>query len=87
MGVGAAALLLAAFAGRGLAQADGVSAWAVFLIYSPFYLLGHVFGADHSHSAGLSRWDAAVFASQFLYFFVLTAAVRYLYRKRARGRA
>ena len=85
LALGAVALLLAAFAGIGLAQADGVWAWAVLLVYSPFYLLGHAFGTESSHSLALSNFDAAVFGAQFLYFFVITAGVRYLHRKRARG--
>jgi hypothetical protein len=87
LAIGAAALLLAAFAGVGLAQADGVWAWAVLLVYSPFYLLGHVFNGEKVASPALSGFDAAVFGAQFLYFFVITAGVRYLHRKRTRGAA
>jgi hypothetical protein len=86
LAIGAAALLLAAFAGVGLAQADGLWAWAVLLVYSPFYLLGHAFGSA-KFSSSLSGFDAAVFGAQFLYFFVITAGVRYLHRKRTRGAA
>ena len=85
LAIGAAALLLAGFAGMGLAQADGVWAWAVLLVYSPFYLMGHVFSSEKAASAVLSGFDAAVFGAQFLYFFVITAGVRYLYRKRTHG--
>ena len=85
LAIGAAALLLAAFAGVGLAHADGVWAWVVLLVYTPFYLLGHAFSAQKSWSPGLSGFDAAVFGAQFLYFLVITAGVRYLYRKKARG--
>jgi len=85
LAIGTAALLLAAFAEAGLAQADGVWAWAVLLVYSPFYLLGHVFSGEGAASPALSGFDAAVFGAQFLYFLVITAAVRYLHRKRARG--
>jgi hypothetical protein len=81
LAVGAAALAVAAFAGTGLAQADGVWAWAVLLVYSPFYLLGHVFGAENSHSPRLSAFDAAVFGAQFLYFLAIVAGVRYAFRK------
>jgi hypothetical protein len=84
LALGAAALLVAAFAGRGLAHADGMAAWAVFLIYSPFYLLGHAFGTDSSHSPGVSAFDAAAFGAQFLYFFALVAGVRFFYRRRTR---
>jgi hypothetical protein len=85
LAIGAAALLLAAFAGRGLAQADGAWAWAVLLIYSPFYLLGHAFSGEHPSPLALSSFDAAVFGAQFIYFFLITAAARYLHRKSARG--
>jgi hypothetical protein len=87
LALGAAALLLAAFAGVGLAQVDGVWAWAVLLVYSPFYLLGHVFGSGKPFSPGWPAFDAAVFGTQFLYFFAITAGVRYLHRKRTRRAA
>jgi hypothetical protein len=87
LALGAAALLLAAFAGVGLAQVDGVWAWAVLLVYSPFYLLGHVFGSGKPFSPGWPAVDAAVFGTQFLYFFAITAGVRYLHRKRTRRAA
>jgi hypothetical protein len=86
MAVGAPALLVAAFAGVGLAQADGAWAWLVFLVYSPFYLLGHAFSAE-AHSWPDSAQDAAVFAAQFLYFLLIVAGVRYLGRRRRRARA
>ena len=84
LALGAAALLLAAFAGIGLAQAEGLYAWAVLLVYSPFYLLGHAFAMQGSHEAGLSAFDGFVFGAQFLYFLAIVAGVRYLYRKRPR---
>jgi hypothetical protein len=87
LALGAAALLLAAFAGIGLAQVDGAWAWAVLLVYSPFYLLGHVFGSGKPFSPGWPAFDAAVFGTQFLYFFAITAGVRYLHRKRTRRAA
>jgi len=80
--LGAPALLVAAFASMGLAQADGLAAWVVFLVYSPFYLLGHAFSADSGDPLPATAFEAAVFAAQFLYFFVIVAVVRYLYRKR-----
>ena len=73
IGLGAPALLVAAFASTGLAQADGVGAWLVFLVYSPFYLLGHAFSPDSNHSLPDSAFDAVVFAAQFAYFFVIVA--------------
>ena len=85
LAVGTVALLLAAFAEGGLAQADGMWAWAVLLVYSPFYLLGDVFSGERAASPALSGFDAAVFGAQFLYFLVITAGVRYLHRKRSRG--
>ena len=85
LAIGTAALLLAAFAEAGLAQADGVWAWAVLLVYSPFYLLGHAFIGERAASPALSWFDAAVFGAQFLYFLLITAGVRYLHRKLARG--
>ena len=87
LALGAAALLVAAFASFGLAQVDGVWAWAVLLVYSPFYLLGYVFGADISYSTGLSAFDAAVFGGQFLYFLAIVAGVRLASRKSARRNA
>jgi hypothetical protein len=85
VGLGALALLLAAFGRVGLAQADGVLAWAVFLVYSPFYLLGHAFSSD---AQGLSEtgFNATVFAAQFAYFLLIVAAARFLHRRRARRR-
>jgi len=85
LALGAAALLLAAFAGAGLAQADGVWAWAVMLVYSPSYLLGHWWGNGQPPATVLSAFDAAVFGAQFLYFFLITGGVRYLHRKRSRA--
>jgi hypothetical protein len=87
LALGAVALIVAAFASFGLAQVDGVWAWAVLLVYSPFYLLGHVFGADISYSAGLSAFDAAVFGGQFLYFLVIVAGVRFALCKNWRRNA
>ena len=78
--LGALALLLAAFGHIGLAQADGVLAWAVFAVYSPFYLLGHAFSADAAPWSD-SGLDAAVFAAQFLYFLLIVATARVVYRK------
>lgn len=76
------ALLLAAFASKGLAQADGPLAWLVFVVYWPFYLLGHAFSSDSSDLVPDSGFEAAVFAAQFLYFLTIVAAVRYLSRGR-----
>jgi hypothetical protein len=87
LALGAAALVAAAFAGFGLAQVDGAWAWAVLLVYSPFYLLGYVFGADTSYSTGLSPFDAAVFGGQFLYFLVIVASVRFALGKNRRRSA
>jgi hypothetical protein len=85
---GAPALVAAAFAGGGLAQADGIWALIVFLVYSPFYLLGHAFSPDAAQTAlPESTFDAAVFVAQFLYFFMVVAAVRYFHRKRAGSKA
>lgn len=83
VGLGALALLLAAFGSIGLAQADGLLAVAILLLYSPFYLLGHAFSPD---AAGLSDagFDASVFAAQFIYFLSIVATVRYLHRNRKR---
>lgn len=84
-GLGALALLLAAFGRVGLAQADGALAWAVFLLYSPFYLLGHAFSAD-PESLSDTGFNATVFAAQFVYFLLIVATVRFVYRRRARRR-
>lgn len=85
VGLGALALLFAAFAAKGLAQVDGPWAWLVFLLYSPFYLLGHAFSSSERQLAD-STFEAAVFAAQFLYFLAIVAGVRYLHRSGVAGR-
>lgn len=87
MALGAPALLLAALAGVGLAQADGMWAWLVLLVYSPFYLLGHAFSADLAGSSADPAFEAAAFSAQFLYFLAIVAGARYLYRRKAGRRA
>ena len=87
LALGTAALVVAGFTSFGLAQADGVWVWAVLLVYSPFYLLGYVFGADTSYSAGLSAFDAAVFCGQFLYFLAIVAGVRFAFCRKWRRNA
>lgn len=86
IGLGTPALVVAAFGGAGLAQADGWWAWLVFVVYSPFYLLGHAFSAESASSLPDSSFDAVVFAAQFLYFLLAVAAVRYVHRLASRGK-
>lgn len=84
--LGAPALLLAALAGVGLAQVDGPWAWVVFLVYAPFYLLGHAFSPESSNALPDSAFEAAVFAAQFFYFLAIVWGVRFLRRRRSGGR-
>jgi hypothetical protein len=82
LAVGAVALLLAVFAGRGLAQADGALAWLVLAIYAPFYFLGHAFSGGSASGLTEASLDAAVFAAQFAYFLFFVFALRYAWRRR-----
>ena len=80
-GLGAAALLLALFAGAGLAQTDGLWAWAVLAAYAPFYLLGHTFSPDPALAAPEPAFLALAVAAQFAYFACIVAVARYVYRR------
>lgn len=84
LGMGAVALLAAACSGNGPAQMDGVSAWLVFLVYAPCYLLGQVFVPEFSAQTPGTSFMAQAVAAQFLYFFLVAAALRLWLRKRRR---
>lgn len=77
LAIGACALAFALFASGGLEQADGPGAWLLLAVYAPYYALVH---------ARLNWPEAAfivaVFAAQFLWFFLGVVAVRRLMRRR-----